>query len=251
MAGYEGIVDTPEQTGHVGPQALPSLNSPAGDYSAQRQAWRKERLLHIGPVRRLHPFYSRGVRFLKFILPIVALMLVIIVVVWPYIQKESIQLSIGFATGTIDGSETPTMVNPRYTGVDSDQQPFSVTADLAKNLVLDTTRVELEMPKADIILGDGTWLAVTAETGVYGRNEAVLDLSGAVNMFHDQGYEMVTDAIRIDLGARTAESVTAVIGQGPIGELRSEGLRMNNRDRVIYFTGKASLRLYPDACGGN
>jgi len=250
-------VDTPQ---HAGSGTSSPLNTPLGsngqggstaDHGEQRRLQRKHRMLRAGPVRRLHPLYSQIVRFLKFILPIAALVLVVIVIVWPYIQKDSIQLTIGFATGSVEGSEDPTMVNPRYTGVDSDQQPFSVTADLARNLVLDTTRVELEMPKADIILGDGTWLAVTAETGVYGRDEALLDLSGAVNMFHDQGYEMVTDAVRIDLNARTAESVTAVIGQGPIGELRSEGFRLNNKNRVIHFTGKASLRLYPDALGRN
>lgn len=247
-AEFEGFVDTPEHagTGHQSP--VPPV---AEGHDERRHAQRMSRLSHIGPARRLRPFYSRGVRLLKLFLPVVALVLVVIVVAWPYIQKESIQLTIGFATGSVDGSEEPTMVNPRYTGVDSDQQPFSVTADLARNLVLDTTRVELEMPKADITLGDGTWLAVTAETGVFGRTESLLDLSGSVNMFHDQGYEMTTDAVRIDLESRTAESTTSVVGQGPIGELRSEGFRMNNRDRVIHFTGKASLRLYPDAMGGN
>ncbi len=212
---------------------------------------RIEGLSRIGQARRLHPLYSRFVRFLKFILPVVALVLVVIVIAWPYIQKESIQLTIGFTTGTVDGAEDPTMVNPRYTGVDSDQQPFAITADLAKNLVLDTDRVELEMPKADVTLGDGTWLLITAETGVYGREEGLLDLSGNVNIFHDQGYEMITDAVRIDLNARTAESVTRVIGQGPVGDLESEGFKMNNRDKVIYFTGKAKLSLYPDSLGGN
>jgi len=246
MTGIESTVDTPEHTGMGRAESATEEN-----YDNYRHNQRQDRLLHAGPVRRLHPFYSQIVRFLKFILPIVALLLVVVVVVWPYIQKESIQMTIGFATGTVDGSEDPTMVNPRFTGVDSDKQPFSVTADLARNLVLDTARVELEMPKADITLKDGTWLVVTAETGVYGRDEALLDLSGKVNMFHDQGYEMTTDAVRIDLNGRTAESITEVLGQGPIGELRSEGLRMNNKDRIIYFTGKAMLRLYPDALGEN
>lgn len=249
MAVIEGIVDTPD---HAGARESAPAGPATGNYGERRSASRKERLLRrAGPVRRLHPFYSRVVRFLKFILPIVALLLVGVVVAWPYIHKESIQLTIGFTTGTVDGSEQPTMVNPRYTGTDSEQQPFSVTADLARNLVLDTTQVELEMPKADITLSDGTWLVVTSETGVYGRNEEVLDLAGSVNMFHDQGYELVTDAVRIDLSARTAESITPVTGQGPIGELTSEGFRMNNVERVIYFTGKATLRLYPDAMGGN
>lgn len=251
MAKFEGILDTPDHTGNSRPGVTTPLNATAGDYSEDQRYQRRERLLHIGPVRRLHPLYSPLVRFLKFILPVVALLLVAIVIIWPYIQREDVQFTLGFATGSVDDSEGPTMVNPRYTGTDSDRQPFAVTADLAKNLVLDTTRVELEMPKADITLGDGTWLLVTAETGVYGRIEAILDLSGNVNLFHDQGYEMNTNAVRIDLEDRTAESVTPVVGQGPIGELRSEGFRMNNRDQVIYFTGKATLSLYPDALGKN
>lgn len=241
-------MDTPD---HAGTERLAPVNSSSASYGEQQYTDRKTRLLHAGPARRLHPFYSRIVRFLKFILPIVALVLVVIVVVWPYIQKESIQLTIGFATGTVDSTDQPSMINPRYTGTDSEQQPFSVTADLARNLVLDTTQVELEMPKADITLEDGTWLVITAETGVYARTEEQLDLSGAVNMFHDQGYELLTDAVRIDLDARTAESITPVVGQGPIGELSSEGFRMNNVERVIYFTGKSTLRLYPDALGDN
>ena len=59
------------------------------------------------------------------------------------------------------------MINPRYVGTDKDNQPFSLTADLARNLSGPGTQVELEMPKADITTQDGTWLVLTAENGIY------------------------------------------------------------------------------------
>ncbi|MBT3557464.1 MAG: LPS export ABC transporter periplasmic protein LptC [Rhodospirillales bacterium] len=207
-------------------------------------------LPNIGAARTLNPLYSHLVRFFKYLLPFFAFVLVVAVIAWPYLQKDSIQMSIGFATGILGESEDPTMVNPRYTGVDKDNQPFAVTADLAHNLVMDTDHVELQMPKADIGLKDGSWMAVTAETGVFDRSAKSLDLAGSVNLFHDLGYELNTDVLHINIQARTAESAVTVRGQGPIGDLLSEGVRLNNETRVIVFTGKARLILYPDVMGG-
>ncbi len=227
---------------------ISQMAKPANPTNRRRPAARHG-LPSIDAVRKLNPLYSHLVRFLKYLLPFAALTLVVVVVAWPYLQKESIQLSIGFSTGFSGESEDPTMVNPRYTGVDKDNQPFAVTADLAHNLIMDSAHVELQMPKADIGLTDGTWMAVTAETGVFNREAKSLDLAGAVNLFHDLGYELNTDVLHIDIEARTAESAMPVQGQGPIGDLISEGVRVNNETHVIVFTGKARLLLFPGVMG--
>lgn len=223
------------------------VSTPPAGYGRQRTTG--QGLPTVGAVRKLNPLYSNLVKFFKYLLPFAALILVLVVIAWPHLQKESIQLSIGFTSGILDESEEPTMVNPRYTGVDKDSQPFAVTADLANNLVMDSAHVELQMPKADIGLKDGSWMAVTAETGVFDRDAKSLDLAGAVNLFHDLGYELNTDAMHINIQARTAESAVPVQGQGPIGDLISEGVRLNNETRVIVFTGKARLILYPGVMG--
>ena len=204
----------------------------------------------VGPARRLDPSYSAVVRFLRIILPVVALALVALVAAWPYLQKENIAFTIGFVTSELGGDQQPVMVNPRYTGTDSEDRPYSITADLAHNLVQDTARVDLDNPKADMTMDDGTWLVITADKGVYAREEELLDLSGAVNLFQDEGYELRTEAVRIDLDAGTAESTTATEGQGPFGTLNAEGFRVLDLGKTILFTGKSSLVLYPDSFGG-
>ena len=45
----------------------------------------------------------------------------------------------------------------------------------------------------------------------------------------------------------SAEGNAAVSGQGPSGELQSEGFRLRERGQVIVFTGKSRLLIYPDA----
>lgn len=207
------------------------------------------RLLKVGPIRRLHPFYSYLVRVLKVIFPGAAILLILLVVAWPYLEKKTRQFSIEFSSKeTVDGDK-PAMINPRYTGFDDNRMPFSITADIARNLMLDSTRVELEMPKADLTMTDGSWLLITAQEGVYIKGAQILNLSGNVNLFHDQGYEIETESVHIDLMRSTAEGTTPVSGHGPIGDLQSEGFRMDTKNNVIHFTGKAKLLLYPDVMG--
>jgi len=207
------------------------------------------RLGHIGPARRLNRSYSTLVRVLKYMLPFVALCLLAVVAIWPYVQKDNIAFTIGFVTSEIAGDQQPVMVNPRYTGTDSRERPYSITADLAHNLVQDTERVDLDNPKADITLEDGTWLVVTAERGTYARENEILELSGAVNLFQDEGYELRSEEVVVDLDQGTAESSTPSDGQGPFGNLTSEGFRVLDLGKTILFTGKSHLVLYPDAFG--
>jgi len=139
------------------------------------------------------------------------------------------------------------MVNPRFVGTDSENKPFSITADLARSQGSVTEKVELEMPKADITLDDGSWLVLTAESGVFAHRENTLDLEGSVNLFHDSGYEFRTEkaAINLDTGAATGN--LPVEGQGAFGTLNAEGFKLVDKGRTIYFTGKSKLTLFPGA----
>ncbi len=197
-------------------------------------------------VRRHAPGYSRFVVIMKLLLPTIALLLVGLVAVWPYLQSTDNRFRIGFSALKAREAKDPAMVNARYVGTDKDNQPFSVTADLAKNLMAGGAELELEMPKADITLEDGTWLVLTAESGIYNRQTGTLDLIGAVNLFHDSGYEINTDKAIIALDKGIAVGTEPVFGQGPFGNLTAEGFRLEDKGKYIVFTGKAKLVLYPD-----
>lgn len=191
------------------------------------------------------PGYSRFVNLSKFLLPMVAALLIVLILVWPHVQAVEKQFRMGFAALDVDQSEDPSMVNPRFVGANDDGQSFSITADLARDPVTGKNVYDLEQPKADLILEDGTWVVLTAESGVYYRDGDTLDLTGQVNIFHDSGYEFRTATARIDLKNGTASGNDPVEGQGPFGNLRSEGFRMIGKGNTIYFTGKATLLLHP------
>jgi lipopolysaccharide export system protein LptC len=191
--------------------------------------------------------YSRFVTWMKVLLPGVALVLIILVVAWPHLKLQDTRFRIGFSALKAGDAEDPSMLNPRFLGADKTQQTFSVTADIAKNLLNNKKSVELEMPKADIALDDGTWLVLTAETGIFTRLEETLELKGSVNMFHDSGYEFRTEQADINLTDGSATGSVAVVGQGPFGILNAEGFRLIDKGKTIYFTGKSKLTMYPGA----
>ncbi len=212
-------------------------------------AWNENRSRAMGMDPRAVPggakSYSRFVQLMKLLLPATAALLVILILVWPYLRTEDLRFRLSFAAVTANDTEDPSMVNPRYLGIDKENQAFSITADLARNLADKTTVVELEMPKADITLDDGTWLVLTAQNGVFTQLKKTLSLEGAVNLFHDSGYEFQTSKANIDLEKGLAKGDKAIRGQGPFGEMHGDGFRLIDKGKTIVFTGKSKLVIYP------
>lgn len=205
---------------------------------------------HQQDTRRHTLWYSSFVRAMKFLLPALALLLIALIVAWPHINVSNTRFRIGFADLTVKEADDSSMVNPRYLGSDKDNQPYSVTAEIARRLAESGNVIELDSPKADLLAKDGTWLVLTANRGIFGRVAETLDLLGSVVLYHDSGYEFLTEKAKIDLETGLAEGDQPVRGQGPFGNLQAEGFRLVNKGQTIYFTGKSKLVIYPGAGQG-
>lgn len=194
------------------------------------------------------PGYSRFVALMKLALPLVALVLVMLVVLWPQLQERAADMfTVGFAD--LDGrmAESQRLVNARYYGTDAEDQPFTITADLATETAPGSRVVRLDNPKADIALNEGAWIMLGAAEGLYHQETTVLELAGGVDVFHDAGYELHTSSVTVDMTAGTARGMEPVAGQGPFGELAAEGFRLSRDGRTVVFTGKARVLLHPTA----
>jgi lipopolysaccharide export system protein LptC len=191
--------------------------------------------------------YSRFVSIMKFLLPAIALGLLGLIILWPQITIHNKRFSLKIKNIDSMASSDPNMINARFVGNDKNSQPYSITADMAKNIIIDGSSIELEMPKADININDGTWLAVTANNGVYNQKTKTLNLIGAVNLFHDSGYEFKSKKLIINLNNNNATSDVKVTGQGPFGTLAAEGFRLEKSGAWFFFTGKSKLVIHQGA----
>jgi lipopolysaccharide export system protein LptC len=200
--------------------------------------------------RRPGTSYSRFVALMKLVLPVIAGILIMLVVLWPELTDHPSKFQIGVAQIEFDGADGQKLVNARYTGVDRENNPFSVTAEMLAQNPDDEDAVDLKNPKADITVSGGSWLAIMSPNGLYRKKKQVLELYGGVNAFHDMGYEFRTEHAFVNFQDGSAFGESPVHGQGPTGELQSEGFRVFESGANIVFTGRARLLLYPTNKGG-
>ncbi len=223
--------------------AASSMNVGAGGTARQTT------LDRLTPARKVTPEvggrYSRFVGFMKFSLPIVALILVVLVIAWPGIERQSDGFHLTFASIGSDESGAPGMVNARFVGTDGNGRPFLVTATTATQDPMQPDDITLNALQADMTLSNGTWLTLTADRGLYQRNAESLTLSGPVDLYSDLGYEFHAGDTRLDLAAGVAESAQPVSGQGPFGLLNAQSFRFSDNGQRLYFSGKVKLVVEP------
>lgn len=190
-----------------------------------------------------HHRYSRWVGRLRWVLPICAGLLLAIVVIWPRFAQEESRFQLSFSDLTPQAVETLSMVNARYYGVDSRNNPFTVTADRAVEQENETGVIRLDKPKADFVTQGGSQVYLEAEVGYYSPNQQSLILEGGVNLFQDQGYELHTEKVTVDLLTATAESDTAVTGFGPQGAIDGQGFRVLDDGKHFEIKGRSSFKF--------
>lgn len=189
--------------------------------------------------------HSRFVQRSKWIMPALAVTLLLLVGTWPEIT--SIIDRLHFTVPRIDLSEARNlrMVSPRYTGIDRDNRPYVLTAAAATQASQADDIVSLDAPRADMTTNSGNWVEVTGYTGTYQPQPQLLDLYGNVVLYQDRGNEFHTDSARLNIANGTAQGDQPVSGQGPFGHVTAQGFTMYNRGDVIDFTGKTNLTLLP------
>jgi len=136
------------------------------------------------------------------------------------------------------------MVGPQFEGLDGQGRPFVVRAQTADFVSEDERFVRLERPEGDLALSDGSAVAITAAQGVYDREVQFMQLAGEVTLFHDDGFEVVTESAVLDFPGGRAEGSDPVEGEGPVGHIAAEGFRIEEDGARVFFTGRSRLVLY-------
>jgi lipopolysaccharide export system protein LptC len=175
-------------------------------------------------------------------LPALALALLAAVALWPEFESAADRGRVAFKRVLQPRPEALRIIEPRFQGVDDLNRPYTVTARLAVQGANEDI-VDLELPRADLLLGDGAWVYLEAERGRYDRPGGELDLAGQVTLRHDDGTQFVTATARAALAKGNAEGDDPVAAQGPFGTLTAEGFRLYDRGQVVVFTGRARTVL--------
>ncbi|HEV2561818.1 MAG TPA: LPS export ABC transporter periplasmic protein LptC [Rhizomicrobium sp.] len=187
--------------------------------------------------------YTRFVTIMKRALFLAALALIVAVLAYSLQPRESSHMAMTFEhVGKV--ANDLAMVKPKLTGMDSDGNPFVVTADAAIQDGRNSRRARLVNVEADVTLKGGSWLTATAPNGLIDAPKKKLVLSGPISVFSDSGYELHTDLVNADLGTGVVHGEHLVTGQGPAGTLRADRFRIERKTQRIFLMGNVQMVFY-------
>ncbi len=202
-------------------------------------------------IERLTRSFRRHSRFvfgLKFLLPLAALAMIALLIIYPQKKDSSKQKIVLVAQEQKEAekSETPEMENPKFHGVDSDNQPYQITAKRAmQSTKTDVTMIDIT---ADLMMSNGDFLALVAESGVYDREAGFVQLYGDVDIFlsggkgeQEKSYEIKTKDTAIDITKKTVIGEHPVTVESNIGRFEAQGFRITRGDNKINFKGPVKL----------
>jgi lipopolysaccharide export system protein LptC len=137
--------------------------------------------------------------------------------------------------------EAVTMINPRFTGRDSEGQVFTITADAAQRRRSENGVVDLVNP----VMRDANGAELKAPTGFYDREKGVLELYEDVNIRDSAGYAFSTKGARLILGEDRVEGLSPLQGKGPLGDIEADSYEILDGGNRIVFTGNVRTVIYP------
>ncbi len=190
--------------------------------------------------------HSRFVVMMKVLLPSLAALLIGLIILWPQLNAGEEGFSLAAADAERIGlPEEQAMVNPRFFSVDQSGQPFNMTAEEAFEMEGETRRVRLNGVRADVSAKNGRWYALDAETALYTQATDMLDLSGQVNVYTDEGYELETTQASVSILTHDISGNEKTLVRGADGYAVSDGFSVTDEGKVVRLSGKTRLIFYP------
>ncbi len=185
-----------------------------------------------------------GLLAAKLGLPLLAVLVLSAVVLWPEIARMGERTRMSFRRVFSIEAESGRMMEPRYRGVDERGRPYTLTGSWASQA--GPTRIDIGAPKGDMVLEGGSWMQVEAKRGVFIQHSELLDLSDDVVLYRDDGTSVRTDTAAVDVKQGAAASDDKTHAEGPFGVLDAQGFTLTEKGSAIQFTGPARLIVNGD-----
>ncbi len=183
-------------------------------------------------------------RSAKWLLPVAALLLLGSIAAWPELDRSLNAGRVAYHEASAVRLDSGSMLGPRYRGIDAHGRPYMITADTARQV--GPERVNLARPIADTLSQGGTWLEISSRSGVYMQHSQLLDLSGHVVFYRDDGTIMTGPTADVDVRRGIVVSDDWVHAEGPFGVLDAQGYLMSQRDGIVQFRGPGRMILNDD-----
>ena len=188
--------------------------------------------------------YSVFVRIMKGALPLVALGLAILVLVY-VLQPPPARMQMSFQRLSSLADDLA-MDNPRLSGTDNDGQPFVISASRASPENRGSDRILMQDIIADLSSKDGTGIHLTAASGIIDTKTRILRMTGGIHITTQSGYDAKAPSAVADLRAGTLDGDRGISADGAFGRITSAKFAMNRASKQLHFWGNVKMLLNPN-----
>jgi lipopolysaccharide export system protein LptC len=185
--------------------------------------------------------HERLMGTLKWLLPVLALLVLAIIVIWP-LTKVS-EFSFLLAKDNVGmAAERLRIDNAVYRGETQRGEAFVISAASAVQRSSAVPIVELSTLKATLAMAEGP-AKVTAPSGRYFMDTDRLQVAGPVRLDSAAGYTLDSQTVDIDLNTRQVRSAEPVTGTLPIGSFSAGNFSGDIQGRQLVMAGGTHLRI--------
>jgi len=184
--------------------------------------------------------HSVLVGILKLLLPLLAVVLIGLVIMWPTIE-EQVEAGPGPDTPEYQASGEAQIINPRFTGLDDEGRPFEIEGDLAYQDINDPELIDLDNLRGTITLSEGETARVESQFGHFDRTKGRVELRGNVVVSHDQGAVFRTEEIMVDINANEVWGDQPVEAISDEATVNATGFEVQDGGATIVFRGPARM----------
>jgi len=188
--------------------------------------------------------YTRFIKAMRYVLPLIAVALLVVVITWSEIDNKIVAVPkedlIPTSEAIIGQTE---LTNPRFESVDEFNQPILIVAEKALQNQSNHDVINLTKPIADFKTEKGNAMHIEANEGTLEQEEEKLFLQSNVKIKHDDGYTLEGEELRVNMKTKQAFSDKNVRITSEKGVITAEGLDGNMETGILIFKGPAKITL--------
>ena len=189
-------------------------------------------------VRRRARAHSRLVMVLRWLLP--TLMLALLGLLGAFVIGQAVRVA------AARPREMPTqirMVSPHFIGRDNQGRAFNLAARVALRDDTNMQRVFLTFPVIVMDVDSVHPKTLTSDRGVYDEDTHLLRLNGHVRVDDSTASTVATDDALVDTKAGTVSGVSALNGNGPMGQIHAGSYTATEKGQVLILHGGVHAQL--------
>ena len=185
----------------------------------------------------------------KRLLPFVALIIISVVLSWPYMVPEENKFRIEAQDAPNYLDQQSLLIGLKFVGTDEQNQTYSISSSRAEQSNDKSGKIILTRPTGDLNMSNKGWFYLASEQGVFFSREKKIVLEGKVSIHNSEGFELHTESLAVDLNSHNMDAQLPVVGQSPGLSLAAEGMRIRERGALLELLGSSKVTVRSDDGG--